>query len=72
MKKLKLSQLLLASVFALSLLATGCSKKCVSCDCPATVELDPSSFCEDDFNSEEEYNLAVDLATGFGCTCVEE
>ena len=63
-KILQLFSLLIISIFFVS-----CSK-CVECsDCADGVTLDQTEFCEDDFDSKEDYDLAVDLVEALGCEC---
>jgi hypothetical protein len=59
--------LLLLAVSALFF--TSC-KKCVECtDCAEGVTLDQTEYCQDDFDSKDEYNSAVALIEAFGCDC---
>lgn len=54
------------------MLASGCTR-CVDCgSCPAGVQLESEEICEDEFASTADYEQAVDVAEGFGCTCVEQ
>ena len=57
------------SIVLIFIFFTSCSK-CVDCvDCPAEVTLEQTEICEDDFDSKDDYNTAVALIEGFGCTC---
>ncbi len=50
-------------------LLSGCTR-CVTCDaCPSGVQLESAEMCEDDFNSQEDFDQAVETAEGFGCSC---
>ena len=52
-------------------LFAGCSR-CITCtDCPSNVQLESEEFCEDDFNTEADFNQAVSIAEGFGCSCAD-
>ena len=63
-KILQLFSLVIISIFFVS-----CSK-CVECaDCPSEVTLEQTEFCEDDFDSKEDYDAAVALVEAFGCEC---
>lgn len=53
------------AVLAFAVILFPSCKKCQDCDCGTTVE----EVCEDDFNSKEEYDLAIDFLEAFGCTC---
>lgn len=69
--KMKLHHNIFALVFAASLLLAGCTR-CVTCNaCPAGVTLESEELCEDDFNSQTDFDQAVELAEGFGCTCAD-
>lgn len=48
---------------------TSCTK-CVDCTaCPEEVTLEQTEICQDDFDSNQDYNTAVALVEGFGCEC---
>lgn len=52
-----------------SVFFTSCSK-CVDCaGCPDEVTLEQSEICEDDFDSKDDYNTAVDVIESLGCEC---
>lgn len=54
----------------LSLGLAGCTSRCVTCEaCPSGVQLESAEICEDDFNTEEDFDQAVQTAEGFGCSC---
>ena len=58
----------LISAFGLGF--AGCTRRCVTCDaCPSGVQLESAEMCEDDFNTEEDFDQAVQTAEGFGCSC---
>ena len=60
-------QILIITFF--SVFFTSCSK-CVDCaGCPEEVTLEQSELCEDDFDSKDDYNTAVDLIESLGCEC---
>jgi len=66
MKK-KLKQITIIAV--VSIFFTSCSK-CVDCaSCPDGVTLDQSEICQNDFDSKEDYDLAVELIEALGCEC---
>lgn len=63
----------LAFVFSL-----GACSNCVECgDCPTDVtlyddndnEVASREYCEEDFDSKEDYDQAISLIEGFGCDC---
>jgi hypothetical protein len=54
-----------------SLFFAGCTR-CVTCgQCPTGVTLESDEMCEDDFNTQEDFDQAVQLAEGFGCSCAD-
>ena len=64
-KKLKQNTILAV----VSIFFTSCSK-CVDCaSCPEGVTLDQSEICQNDFDSKEDYDLAVELIEALGCEC---
>ena len=66
MKK-KLKQITILAV--VSIFFTSCSK-CVDCaSCPDEVTLDQSEICQNDFDSKEDYDSAVELIEALGCEC---
>ena len=66
MKK-KLLQII--TIILISAFFTSCSK-CVDCaDCPDEVTSPQTEICQDDFDSKDDYNLAVALIEALGCEC---
>ena len=66
MKKI-LKQITILAV--VSIFFTSCSK-CVDCaSCPEGVTLEQAEICQNDFDSKEEYNTAVEVIEDFGCEC---
>jgi len=64
MKKSHILILLLA-------IGTGVSS-CQKCaECTGCV-IGTSSFCQDDFNTKDDYQAALDAAKAFGCDCTEK
>lgn len=58
-------------LLAFSLFFAGCTR-CVTCgQCPSGVTLESDEICEDDFNTQEDFDQAVELAEGFGCSCAD-
>tara|TARA_B100000795_G_C22683952_1_gene392874 strand:- start:521 stop:724 length:204 start_codon:yes stop_codon:yes gene_type:complete len=57
------------AITLISAFFTSCSK-CVDCaDCPDEVTLEQTEVCQDDFDSKDDYNSAVDFIEAFGCEC---
>ena len=57
------------AVTLVSVFFTSCTK-CVDCTgCPEEVTLEQTEICQDDFDSNQDYNTAVALAEGLGCEC---
>ena len=66
---MKKKLLQITTIALISIFFTSCSK-CVDCtSCPDEVTLDQSEICQDDFDSNEDYNTAVALVEGLGCEC---
>ena len=65
--KIKFLQIIIVAF--ITVFFSSCSK-CVDCaGCPDGVTLEKSEICEDDFDSKEDYNTAVDLIESIGCEC---
>lgn len=63
--------ILFGAVTILMLFVSGCTR-CVSCtDCNPGVQLESAEYCENDFNSKDDFDQAIDLAESFGCACVD-
>ena len=59
--------LLLLAVSALFF--TSC-KKCVECtDCAEGITLEQTEYCQDDFDSKDDYKEAVEFLEDLGCEC---
>ncbi|MEM7036663.1 MAG: hypothetical protein AAF570_06755 [Bacteroidota bacterium] len=54
-----------------TLALAGCTR-CVNCsDCPAGAEPESGEYCENDFNSKEDFDQQIAIIEGFGCTCMD-
>lgn len=59
----------LAFIFVMGMALASCSR-CVSCtDCPVGTTLESDEYCENDFNSKEDFDQQIQLLENFGCTC---
>lgn len=68
---MKIKGLLVASLFAFGFMFTSCSN-CVDCDCDDVTGAPAGTggeICESDYDSEEDFNDAVDIIEAFGCEC---
>lgn len=58
---------MIIAVLAASIFTLSACTKCSECtDCPLGVE---STICRDGYDSNDEYQSAVDDAENLGCTC---
>jgi predicted aldo/keto reductase-like oxidoreductase len=57
------------TITLISAFFTSCTK-CVDCaNCPDEVTLEQTELCQDDFESNDDYNSAVAVIEAFGCEC---
>lgn len=63
------NRLFIITILFSSFFFTSCSK-CVDCaSCPEDIVLEKTEICEDNFDSKEDYNIAIAAIEDFGCEC---
>lgn len=75
---MKKNILVFGTMLLLAVGFTSCGNKCVECaNCPDEIslldandnEVEVMEYCEEDFDSKEDYDQAVSLIEGLGCEC---